>query len=232
MLLSSNGVVLSSIKYGESSTISKVFSKEKGLLTLISNRSRSKKAKQSNFFQPLTLIHLVCYYSNNNMHRVKEVSFLKEGECSYEDVAVNSIKFFLSELLSRLIKEEEQNMELYFFLHNQIVLLNTQKEGLSDFHIRFLVLLFKQLGISPYINPKDSHFDMQEGSSSSNKPNHTNYIEGPLKELFFRSCLLNGDFTKTEKAQVLNLLIHYCNLQIGGGLENLKSKAVLEVIFN
>ncbi len=231
MLLSSNGIVLSSVKYGENSTISKVFSQEKGLLTLISSRSRSKKAKQANFFQPLSLLHFICYFSNNSMHRVKEVSFVKGGEGAYEDVAANSIKFFLAELLSKLIKEEEQNLELYQFLYTQIQLLNSQKTNYGDFHLRFLISFFDQLGIQPHIKPSDIYFDLQEGASTSTKPTHQDFLESKNSTLFFRAC--NGDlnFIKTEKNQVLNLIINYYNIQIGGGLENLKSKAVLEVVF-
>jgi DNA repair protein RecO (recombination protein O) len=233
MLLKSKGVVLNTTKYGENSLISKVISDEKGLVTLISNRSKNKKNRQANYFQPLSAIQFVCYVSNkSSIYRVKEISFNSDVNCTSENAAVNALRFFLAELLSKVIREEEQNFTLYQFVESKISDLSNEKSELSNFHIYFLIELFNHIGIQPELKVEHSYFDMQEGSTSPTKPQHTDFYEGIQLKLLIKAFSKEGSLSKAERSSVLNLLINYCNIQLGGGLENLKSKAVLEVIFN
>ena len=117
MLLQSKGIVLQSFKYGENSLISRVLSEEKGLISLLSNKTKSKKNKQGNFFQPLSAIEFVCYLSSkSNIHRVKELTYNNSIASSPENVSTNAIRFFLAEVLSKVIKEEEQNFSLYQYV--------------------------------------------------------------------------------------------------------------------
>lgn len=233
MLLQSEGFVLQSLKYGESSQISKIFTKEKGLLSVISSRSKSKKSRQANYFQPLTAINFVCYLSNkSNIHRIKEVSFNTKINSVQEDIALNALRFFLAEFMSKVIREEEQNFSLYDFVEQQISLLFSKESDMAFFHIQFLLGFCDEIGITPDIEGQGNYFDLLEGSVSSVRPVHDEFLEGELKILLEKAIKKQFSFNKRERLILLNLLIRYYNIQLDGGVEHLKSKAVLEVVFS
>ncbi|MBL4707574.1 MAG: DNA repair protein RecO [Flavobacteriales bacterium] len=233
MLLSSKGIVLQSFKYGESSLISKVFSEEKGLITLISNRSKNKKNRQANFFQPLSAICFVCYLSNkSDIHRIKELSYNQQIPQYSENVALSAIRFFLAEFLSKVIKEEEQNIILFSFLETKLSELNSIDEITGHFHIKVLIELLEILGIQPLLKEGDKYFDFEEGSSSNSKPLHPNFCDKTDLDLLLYAQKDYSLLNKNNKASLLNILIDFYNIQLGGGFENLKSKSVLEIVFN
>lgn len=233
MLLTSKGIVLQSFKYGENSLISKVISEERGLISLLSNKTKGKKNKQGNFFQPLNAIQFVCYLSSKSaIHRVKELSFNHAIPLSPENIQINSLRFFLAEFLSKVIKEEEQNFSLYNFLEVKLFELNSSKESLASFHIKFLIELMDMLGIQPFLNTSHLYFDLEEGSSADTKPTHFNFYEKGEMLLFHTAQNSTQHIQKTDRNRLLNLLINYYDVQLGGGIANIKSKAVLEVVFS
>lgn len=231
MLIGSNGIVLQSIKYGENSLISHVLSEEKGLISLISSKTKSKKNKQGNFFQPLSAIQFVCYLSSKStIHRVKELTYNNKVPLSPDSVTVNAIRFFLAEFLSRVIKEEEQNLGLYQFVEQKVYELNSQSNVQPYYHISFLIQLLHILGIQPNISEKAAYFDIEEGENCESKPSHTNYFEKQQLQLYLIAEKTPEQLTKLNRSIVLNMLLNYYNVQLGG-MPNIKSKAVLEIVF-
>ena len=232
MLLTSKGIVIQSLKYGENSLISKVVSEERGLVRLISNRVKSRKNKQANFFQPLSAIYFTCYISNKtSIHRVKELSFNTSITQPTENVSINSLRFFIAEFLFKVVKEEEQNRSLYTFLELKVNLLYKSDTDLSLFHIQFLSDFFEQLGIQPDIDSQKTYFDLQEGCSTNEKPPHDDYyIKSQIEP--YSKLISQQKLTKTEKSALLNFLLRYYNVQLGGTLTNIKSKPILEAVFS
>ncbi len=231
MLFTSKGIVLQSFKYGENSLISKVLSEQKGLISLLSNKTKSKKNKQGNYFQPLSAIHFVCYISlKSNIHRVKELTYNNSIPLPFDNVSVNAIRFFLAEVLSKVVKEEEQNFDLYSYVEKKLTLLNTENSPFPTFHITFLMELMVILGIQPFIKKEHTYFDMEQGEGCATKPSHTNFFAPEDVQLYKRCQHAPEGLLKHERGRLLNVILQYYNIQLGG-LVNLKSKAVLEVVF-
>ena len=231
MLLHSKGIVLQSFQFGENSLISKVLSEEKGLISLLSNKTKGKKNKQGNFFQPLSAIQFVCYLSSkSNIHRVKELTYNNEVAPSPESISVNAVRFFLAEFLSKVIKEEEQNFSLYQYIQEKLHLLNSGKSVSPSFHISFLIELMDILGIQPFITEQHNYFDMEEGEGCAARPSHPNFLTKEDIDLYIKGERTHEKLSKLERGKLLNMIINYYNIQLGG-LTNIKSKAVLEVVF-
>lgn len=64
----------------------------------------------------------------------------------------NTIAIFMSELLSKSIREMEANPALFEFLKASIGVLEHLEGGVSNFHIHFMVHLSKMLGFKPLDN--------------------------------------------------------------------------------
>ena len=81
MQASTEGIVLRSIKYGESSVIATIFSREFGRQSFIINSARSNKSKnKARILQPLFLVEFVSYQKQSReVQRVKEI----KNKCKY-----------------------------------------------------------------------------------------------------------------------------------------------------
>jgi DNA repair protein RecO (recombination protein O) len=231
MLLGSEGIVLTTVKYGDNSYISKVFSEEKGIVSLISNRSKSKKNKSHLFHQPLILVDFVCYYKNTTqVHRIKEIGYASNFHGENTNVVKNSIRFFIAEFLSKVIKEEEQNPVLYSYIKRKLIELFNNEDINASFPIVFLSELTSSLGIEPNLSNGNNYFDMLNGEFVNLCPNNKNYLMGEESKILFNIISGNTNYRKTERKNALNNLLKYYSCQLDLDI-NLKSQEVLEAVF-
>src|SRR5690606_23689189 len=116
MLISTNAIVISKLKYGESDLIVKCYTEDYGTLSfLLRGVLKSKKgAVQTAYFQSLSQVTLVADYKpNRSLHTIKEVKLNHLYGSLHSNVVKSAVVMFLSEVLSSTLKEEEQNETLY-----------------------------------------------------------------------------------------------------------------------
>src|SRR5690554_544096 len=231
MLVSTEGIVLNSIKYGENSQISKVYTKKHGLVSIITSSGNKTNQKSRIYFQALSNIKLIYYYKNEkSLHRLKEVGYYDRQQQSTNEIAANAIKFFLAEFLTIIIKEEEESPILYQFLANKLALLNSNNANYARFHIDFLMDFALYMGIQPNFNTSGLYFDLKEGQMVNIKPTHNEFLDKEESKMI-KAYLDNQKQSKQERNIVLNSLISYYQVQIGG-LHKLKSREILEVVLS
>lgn len=150
MLIKTQGIVISFIKFRETSIICKIQTETLGLQSYIVNGVR-KHGKKSNMalYQPLSILDLVVYHKpNQSLHRISEI----KSAYPFQSVFINpkkiAIGLFLTEIVSKTIKEGESQEELYFFLKNSILELDCMTDGFDNFHLAFLLQFAKYLGFN------------------------------------------------------------------------------------
>ena len=150
MLYKTRGIALSYIKYKESSIIARIFTEAFGMQSYIVNSVRTKTAKTKiAMFQPLTILDLVVYHNKR-----KEINRISEIKCSFNfqsipyNIKKTSVALFLTELLNQTLHEEE-NEQLYEFIYESIVTFDFMDENYENFHLQFMFLFSKYLGIKP-----------------------------------------------------------------------------------
>ncbi len=100
-------------------------------------------------FQPLTILDLVVYHNKR-----KEINRISEIKCSFNfqsipyNIKKTSVALFLTELLNQTLHEEE-NEQLYEFIYESIVTFDFMDENYENFHLQFMFLFSKYLGIKP-----------------------------------------------------------------------------------
>ena len=148
MLYTTQGIVLGHIKYRETSIIAKVFTKALGLQAYMIQSVRTKKPKHSiAFFQPLTLLDMVvCHKKQRSIQRVAEIRCHTPNGGILTDINKATIVVFLAELLTKVIREEEHNEQLFQFLWQKVVRLNEQIAGYEFFYLTFMLQLSHYLG--------------------------------------------------------------------------------------
>lgn len=232
MITQTKAVVLNTLRYGDSSLIAKVYSQDYGLLSIITSSGSKKGKRIKNYFSPLSQLKIAIYYKQKqNLHRLKEVDYSDKNQNIEENVVINSLKFFIAEILSKLIGEEESNESLYLFINEQITTLNQLKKNIRYFHLDFLHELSAYLGIKPNFCETGSYFDLREAQVVNQAPIHSDYIDGD-KLAILKSYFCNGKkVSKEEISQILDILLAFYNIHMGG-LDKIKSREVMEVVFS
>jgi DNA repair protein RecO (recombination protein O) len=203
MLTKTQGIVISYIRYGETSIIVKIFTRELGLKAYIVNGVRSSKAKSKmGFYQPLTLLELVVYdKENSKLNRISEIKLAKAFQRIPFDFLRSGIAMFVSEALGKSIYEGYQNESLFDYLMDAIQLLDEENANLSHYPIAFLWETSRYLGFAP----DDANEFFEEL-----KENLTKQIDWD-PEIRYLNQLITDSFNFNEKIPALirkNLLDH------------------------
>jgi DNA repair protein RecO (recombination protein O) len=154
------GIVLSNIKYRETSIIVRILTEKFGLQSYIVNGVRSAKAKgKISLYQPLTLLDLVVYHKGDGrMSRISELHCAHPYQSIPYAFKKTTIAIFLSEVLEKVVREEEENNEQFQFLYSALRMFDEKREGFENFHLQLLLKLTQYLGIYPN-SPEDFYRD-------------------------------------------------------------------------
>ena len=143
MLVTTKAIVLNAIKYGDSNLIVKCYTELEGSKSyLLRGVLSSKKGKlKTAYFQPLTQLKIVANHNNKGtLNSIKEAQVINHYKTVFTNITKQSIVFFLSEVLTYSIQEEENNTELYQFLEASLGWLDSN-EKIANFHLYFLLSL-------------------------------------------------------------------------------------------
>jgi DNA repair protein RecO (recombination protein O) len=149
MLIKTRGIVLSYLKYRESSIIARVYTERLGVQNYVVNSVRKAKPPgRIALFQPFTLLELVAYVArgSSGLTRLSEYRCAEPFQTLPYEVQKSSVVLFLSEVVSRAVREEEQNEPLFRFLHDSILAFDRQAAGTENFALVFLLELATYLG--------------------------------------------------------------------------------------
>ena len=151
MLHKTRGIVISYIRYRETSIIAKIYTEKFGIQSYIENGVRSSKGKNRiALFQPLTLLDLVLYHDDKKeIHRISEIKSAYPFKSLPYDVYKSSIGMFLDEVLNKTLKETNENPVLFDFLYHSLIFLDETDQHFENFHLIFLLKYTFFLGFSP-----------------------------------------------------------------------------------
>jgi DNA repair protein RecO (recombination protein O) len=238
-VVTTNAIVLSSLKYGDTSLIVKCYTQDEGVKTyLIRGVLKPKKSGlKAAYFQPLTQLRIVASHnSKNTLNSIKEVQVIHPYKTFHTDIVKQSVVLFLSEVLSNSIQEEEQNLALYEYLETAFIWLDVH-DRIANFHLLFLLNLSGFLGFYPDTSDKNKKgFDLLEGVFSDNiheknviSKNDFYQFKKLLGIIF--DTLENVTYSKEERQLVLQVIIQYFKLHLDS-FRNPKSLQVLEIVFS
>jgi DNA repair protein RecO (recombination protein O) len=178
------GIVLRTIKYGETSLVVNIYTELFGLQAYMVNgvRSAKKGAAKANLFQVGAMLDLLVYHSDTKpMQRLKEFTWLHLYNNVLSDVIKNSIALYMMELLQKCLKQPEPNTDLYHFCEEALLQLDQSgKTATANFTLFFTLQLPYFFGFRITDNYDETHtvLDLAEGVFAEQPPNHLHFIEG------------------------------------------------------
>lgn len=245
MLHTTKGIVLRTVKYGDTSIITTVYTELFGIQSyLVKGVRQSTKTSsgKASYFQPSALLDMEVYHN-----QFKQLQFVKEYRWSYlyetvlTDVVKHAVAMYMIEMLQHSLKQPEANPELFYLIEDSLKQLDRGNETLTaNLPLYFVLHLATELGFKPQGNysAKTPYFDLQEGMFVSEIPAHPYFqestqgtITSQLMELQFYNDLENFKLNRTTRRNLLESYQTFMALHIADFGE-LKTLSILQEILS
>lgn len=170
------GIVLRSVKYGESSLVSTIFTSHYGVQTYIVQGVRSAKTARhrAGLLQPGMLLDMVTYLQPaKNMQRMREFQPAYIYSSVPENIIKNSISLFSVEVLLRLLPDAAPQPDIFDFAFDYFVTLDkTPQNQVANFPLYFIINCSRELGyeLKGSYSATTPYLDLQEGGYTANHP--------------------------------------------------------------
>ena len=195
MIHKTGGIVLRSVKYGETSVIVSLYTELFGIQSYLVNgvRTSSKKGSgKANLFQSAALLDLVVYHNElKNLQRLKEFKWAYLYKNLFFNVTKNLVALFMVELLQKCLRQPEPNPDLFHFIEDAFIYLDESEQSVvANYPLFFMLHLANFFGfhISDEYTETSAVLDLQQGVFVNEQPVHPYFLEGQLS--FITSQLL------------------------------------------
>jgi len=238
------GIVLRTVKYGETSVITTVYTELFGIQSYIVKgvRQTSKKgSSKASYFQPAAMLEMEVYHNE-----LKNLQFIKDYQWSYLyttlffDVIKNAAAMYMIELLQHVLKQPEANPELFYLIEDSLKQLDKGNETLTaNMPLYFTLHLLAELGfqVQGEYSTQTPVLDLQDGNFVSEIPNHQFHITGDLaattssiNSINFYTDLESFHLNRNIRRQLLEAYAQYLALHIEGFGELRSLKVLQEVL--
>ncbi|HXS35918.1 MAG TPA: DNA repair protein RecO [Flavipsychrobacter sp.] len=244
MLQTTKGIVLRSVKYGDTSLVSTIFTRIYGVQTYMVKGVRTSKAKsnRAGLLQPATLLDMVVYQRpQHNMQHIREFQLAHIYQSLQQEVVKNSIALFSVELLLRLLPEQAPLSDLFDFAFDYFCMLDEMPvEDVANFPLYFVLQCGRLLGyeLKGSYTANTPHLDLHEGGFSSQAPVVTPFVNDTDAKALAQLLRINAvselkavDMNSTMRYRLLDWYIAFLH-QYTQHLGNIKSLAVLQAILH
>ena len=226
MVQSTKGIVLRTIKYGETSVIANIFTEVFGIQSYIVNGVRTQsKTSKAHFFQPSSILDMQVYHNDlKNLQRIKELKWAHLYKSVLSDVLKNSIALYMVELLHKCLNQPEPNSEMFDFCEDAFLELDTcSADVAANYPIFFAIQLAYFLGFRlrdnhseqrNIFNPMEGNFSDKNLSSnftvSADISKHLSELLKAIHPANLSEIRLNKNIRRT----ILSLLENYYILHV------------------
>lgn len=246
MIRSTQGLVLHTTKYSETSLIAKVFTRELGVRSYIIKGVRSATGRhKQNLLQPLTHLDMAVYDNpKKNLQYIKEMRPARHYNAIAGDSVRMALVFFMDEVLYKALKEEEPNEALFDYVVSELETLSQSDENAAT-PIRFMLRTADLLGIAPMDNYSihEPLFNLKEGrfqapmsaTAQLTNPNAAYFLDAPSStHLHYyldgaRNSRPAPMLSAAQRRDTLNHLLEYYEVHLAE-FHNFKSAEVLHAV--
>ena len=165
------GIVLRTVKYGETSIIVTMFTELFGVQSYLVNGVRTSTKKgtgKASLFQPSAILDLVVYHNElKHLNRIKEFKWSVIYQHILSDVPKNAVALFMVELLTKCLKQPEGNSDLFHFAEDIFMQLDESKGAvMANLPLFFALHLPFHFGfrITDNYSEENPYLDLQEVS--------------------------------------------------------------------
>jgi DNA repair protein RecO (recombination protein O) len=177
------GIVLRSVKYGETSLVVTLLTELFGVQSYSKwgAGEHKKGTGKAVLFQPAAMLDLVVYHNElKHLNRIKEFKWAHLYKNIFNDVPKNAVALYIVELLTKCLKQPRSNPELFHFAEDVLLHLDESKGAVqANLPLFFAMHLPFHFGfrITDNYSMQNCFLDLQEGSFVNAMPNHPYFLE-------------------------------------------------------
>lgn len=227
--------MLNAVKYGEGSAIVNILTQDYGRIAYMVKVSGQHRRVTLPLMQPLTIVELEAYNNHKvTVQKIKEVHVAVPLMRLPFDPIKRSIGMFITELISKSLRNEIVDGHLYEFIRNSILALDEGMEGIYNFHLYFMFKLTRLLGFEPDMTYQGAGaiFDMVDGIFTQRMPLHNHILSGAEVELWQKVANMDINhlnetaLSRIDRQNLINMMEQYYMLHIPG-FQGLNSAGIL-----
>lgn len=218
------GIVLQTVRHNDRHNIVTLYTESHGRVAFLSPASSGKAGRLRNaMLSPLAVVEAdVRFSATRDLQYLGSVSTPEAWRNLYFDPDKISMTFFLTDLLTALLRTAPPDKSLFTFLRNAVAMLDALRRGVANFHICFLLRLLPFMGIGPDYESyrPGTVFNMREGTFDDRTPDHHDYLpvaESALIPLFSRMTFDNlhaFQLSVGDRRRILTILMRYYSLHL------------------
>lgn len=168
MIFSTTGIVLRNIKYGDTSGVVTILTRQFGLQSYLINGIRtSGKSSKAHLYQPASLVDMEVYHNElKKLQRVRDARWSYVYKDVFTSVSKHSAALFMVELLQKTLQHPEENERLFDFCERCFLLLDSSMHAVSLYMPVFFALhlpAYLGFGIDNNFSEKFLYFNAREG---------------------------------------------------------------------
>ncbi len=204
-------IVLNTLKHSDSGIVVQGYSDCGGRESFYLKCNGKNRAVKLSLLHPLNIIEInLSSRSFGSLRTIKDYSPVYILKSIRGDVRKSAIALFMGELVLRTIKEIEPNPPMFRFLENAIVTLEQLSEGVSNYHLSFILFFCGQLGYSPDLSGHNNgrYFDIPAARFTDNCSNPS-LVLGEQESTLLRKLGSAGLFAATQIKADRNLRFNY-----------------------
>lgn len=171
MLLNTPGLVLHTTRYGETSVIARVFTRQLGVRPYIVKGVRSPQGRtKQNLLQPLSYLDMVVYDKpRNEINFIKEMQPARQWQTLDTQPVKTALRFFASETLCKSLRDAEPSPDIFDYVVETMQRLDNESFSIGSYPLTFMLGLTRHLGIEPMDNysQREPCFNLSEGCFQS-----------------------------------------------------------------
>lgn len=240
MITKTRGIVLRSVRFGESSLIVDVLTKSSGRVSFMVHIPKTSKGKiKKQYFQPMTLLDFEYdFRQQSNLQRIKDVRVSLPYSSIPIDPAKSCISLFLSEFIYYATRNEQENPTLFTYISTSLEWLDNAYEDFANFHLVFMMRLGKFLGFHPFLEDftPGCFFDLRNGCFTLSMPLHTDFLNAADAGHLYNLMRMNFDTMKLfklshdDRNRITEIVLRYYKLHLPN-MPELQSFDILREVF-
>lgn len=240
MITKTRGIVLRSVRFGESSLIVDVLTKSSGRVSFMVHIPKTSKGKiKKQYFQPMTLLDFEYdFRQRSNLQRIKDLRVSLPYSSIPIDPAKSCISLFLSEFIYYATRNEQENPTLFTYISTSLEWLDNAYEDFANFHLVFMMRLGKFLGFHPFLEDftPGCFFDLRNGCFTLSMPLHTDFLNAADAGHLYNLMRMNFDTMKLfklshdDRNRITEIVLRYYKLHLPN-MPELQSFDILREVF-
>lgn len=240
MLYKTKGIVLNTLNYNDKYILVGIYTEMFGQVTYMVSKAKGHKTKvpRSVFF-PFAVVELeVDHQPRRDIQRIKEAHAAFHYYSIPIDMVKTSMVFFLSEFLTRVLRDTQESQLVFDFIFQSAQVLEMKDKNIANFHLVFMLKLTTFLGFYPNLEEynRQSLFDMLNGEFVITQPMHRHFLTRNDSQVLHKFARMNYEnmhhfvFNRSDRVTITDRILEYYRLHLYD-FPMLKSLQVLHELF-